>query len=176
MKTTLACFVVAATGCASAPRIVAKAFPPGAKIAVAEYQSHAAFSPTGDASESYETFRRELAECRNAELVDADPGSDADVVLRMRLEPRMVQGSKAEGRDSATVAVTAKVNGFDRHGVLVWGDEVTVYSPRFSINGVYTTRLRAATVAANEQAALALVHRFCGQLPTETTTATASAP
>jgi hypothetical protein len=150
---------------------VPSAFPPGAKIALAEYRSRPVRETAVDTTESYDTFRRALAECRNAEIVDLEPDSNADVVLRVELEPRMIQGSKAQGKDTATVAVIAKVSGFDRHGVLVWGDDVVVYSPRFSINGVYAARLQAATSAANADAAATLVHRFCGRLPPVVTTA-----
>src|SRR5262249_27682126 len=118
-----------------------------------------------DLSESYDAFRRELGECRNAEVIDFDPVSDPDVVIQVVLDLRMIQGTKAEGRDTATVAVAAKVSGFDRHGVLVWGDDVVVYSPRLRTNGAYAARLLAAAAAANRQAARTLVHRLCGQLP-----------
>src|SRR5262249_48827060 len=145
--------VLACSACASAPQIVPGAFPSGAKIAVGEYQARLSSVEAIDLAESYDTFRRELTDCGRAEIVDGD----ADVLVGVEVDSRLVQGTKAEGKDTAKVAVTAKVSGFDRHGVLVWADDVAVYSQRFSTNGPYSTRMRAAMGPAVDHAAWSLV-------------------
>src|SRR5262245_15659233 len=75
MQAFVSSLVLAWLGCATPPRVVPAAFPLGAKIAVAEYQSRSPAENELDLSESYDAFRRELGECRNAEVIDFDPVS-----------------------------------------------------------------------------------------------------
>jgi hypothetical protein len=149
------------SACASSPRVAPAAFRADAKIAVVGFHQQGA----DDESEASAAFRRDLTRCAQGTLLgDGDP--DATIVITVDLVRYLQRGTKVQGADSAQVAVSGRVTAHDRSGRTVWSDEVSAFSPRFSTNGVYEQRLRAATATAMTDAASSLVDRLCHALST----------
>jgi hypothetical protein len=166
MKTRF--FVLAAVGlvigCASAPRVVPDAFRPGTKLSVATYQSEDIPQTSVDATMTYPTFRTALGDCTHLEVTEGAGGggvTEPQLSVAVRFVPYFLTGGKLEGRDTAQVAVSAKASARDARGQLVWSDDVSVYSKRFSMIGAYEERARSAASGAVSEAASRLVDRLC---------------